>query len=257
MVQIKISVIQPDSLWEDKPANLDVLSDMISALPETDIIILPETFNTGFSMNPVLLCEQPESLTYKWMAAMAKLKSAGVCGSYIVKEGQHYFNRWVFVSPEKESWNYDKRHLFRMDGEENLFTPGNKRITFNFRGIRILPNICYDLRFPVWTRNRDDYDLIINSANWPAPRRDVWLTLLKARAIENQCFVAGANRVGTDGKGIRYGGDSILINPKGETIAIAGDEETSLTAKISLDELTRFRSEFPVSADADKFSLEI
>jgi omega-amidase len=254
---MKISVIQPDTLWEDKPVNLDVLSIMISALPETDIIILPETFNTGFSMNPEFLSEQPESVTYDWMAAMAKLTGAGICGSYIVKNGQDYFNRWVFVSPDKISWHYDKRHLFRIDGEENLFTPGNKRITFGFRGLRILPNICYDLRFPVWTRNRNDYDLIINSANWPAPRRDVWLTLLRARAIENQCFVAGANRVGTDGKGIRYCGDSMIISPKGEIIAVAGDEETSVTGDISLDELNQFRNKFPVGGDADKFSIEI
>lgn len=253
---MKISIIQPDTLWEDRPANLEALSDMISALPETDIIILPETFNTGFSMNPELLSEAPESYTFNWMSAMAKLKYAAICGSYIVKDGEDFYNRWIFVSPDNESWHYDKRHLFRMDGEEKLFTPGNKRIVLKFRGIRILPNVCYDLRFPVWSRNRNDYDLIINSANWPAPRRDVWLTLLRARAIENQCYVAGANRVGTDGKGIRYSGDSMLINPKGEIIEIAGDNETSLTAEISIDELNQFRKKFPVGEDADKFNFE-
>jgi omega-amidase len=254
---MKISIIQPDTLWEDKEANFDVLSEMISVLPETDIIILPETFNTGFSMNPELLSETSQSVTWKWMAAMAKLKCAGICGSYIVKDGEKYFNRWVFVSPDNETWHYDKRHLFRMSGEEYLFTSGCKRITLNFRGIRILPNVCYDLRFPVWTRNRNDYDLIINSANWPASRRDVWLTLLRARAIENQCFVVGANRVGTDGKGIRYCGDSMLISPKGEILAIGGDEETSVTAEISIDELNQFRNKFPVSGDADTFSVSI
>lgn len=254
---MKISIIQTDTLWEDKTANFDVLSDLITALPETDVIILPETFNTGFSMNPVLLSEQPESITYNWMAAMAELKNAGICGSYIVKEGTHYYNRWIFVSPDKKTWHYNKRHLFRMDGEENLFTPGNIRVTFSFRGTRILPNVCYDLRFPVWTRNRNDYDLIINSANWPAPRRDVWLTLLKARAIENQCYVAGANRIGTDGKDIGYCGDSLILSPKGDILATAGDIETSVTTEISLEELDLFRKKFPLERDADKFSFDL
>jgi omega-amidase len=254
---MKISIIQPDTLWEDKTANFDVLSDLITALPETDIIILPETFNTGFSMNPDLLSEQPESITFNWMAAMSELKNAGICGSYIVKEGTYFYNRWIFVSPDKKTWHYNKRHLFRMDGEENLFTPGNVRVTFNFRGIRILPNVCYDLRFPVWTRNRNDYDLIINSANWPASRRDVWLTLLKARAIENQCFVAGANRIGTDGKDIRYCGDSLILSPKGDIMAAAGDIETSVSTEISLEELNLFRKKFPLEKDADKFSLDL
>jgi len=254
---MKISILQPDTIWEEKTANFDVLSDMITSLPETDIIVLPETFNTGFSMNQEFLSEPPESITLEWMAAMAELKNAGICGSYIVKDGPNYFNRWNFVSPDKETWKYNKRHLFRMEGEEKLFSPGNERITFSFRGVRILPNVCYDLRFPVWTRNRNDYDLIINSANWPAPRRDVWLTLLKARAIENQSFVAGANRVGIDGNDIRYSGDSMLISPKGEIIAIAGDEESFISAEISLDELNQFRDKFPLNRDADTFYIEM
>ena len=195
---------------------------MISPLyNKTDIVVLPEMFNTGFSMNPEKLSESPESETFDWMKNIAEKGNFGICGSYIVKENMKFFNRWIFVSPEKESWHYDKRHLFSMAREDKFFSSGKTRLIFSFRGVRISPFICYDLRFPVWSRNRNDYDLMIIAANWPESRREVWITLLKARAIENQCYVAGANRIGTDGEGIKYCGDSVIINPRGEIIASA------------------------------------
>jgi omega-amidase len=254
---MKISIIQPDLAWEDKSRNLKNLGEMISPLyNNTDIVVLPEMFNTGFSMNPEQLSESSEAETFDWMKNIAQKGSFGLCGSYMVKENLQFFNRWVFVAPEKESWYYDKRHLFSMAGENKFFSPGKTRLIFSFRGLRISPYICYDLRFPVWSRNRNDYDLIIYAANWPESRISVWNTLIKARAIENQCYVAGANRIGTDGKGIKYCGDSMIIDPRGEIIASANpNEESSITGEISLTELSDFRKKFPVLKDADNFTI--
>jgi len=253
---MKISVIQPDSVWEDKQANFRKIEGLISEMNgKSDIVILPEMFTTGFSMNHEHLSEPPDGETFRWMAAIASDNNFGICGSYIVREYNNVFNRWVFVAPDKRSWHYDKRHLFRMGDEEKAFTPGEKRVVFRYRDIRICPNICFDLRFPVWSRNRNDYDLLINSACWPEPRRDVWLALLKARAIENQSFVAGANRTGTDGNGINHAGDSMIIGPMGEIISSAGNDEVILTAEISLTGLNKFRKKFPVQVDADKFTI--
>jgi len=256
---MKLTLIQPDIIWENKFRNLQRIGEMISSTPDgTDIIILPEMFNTGFSMNPAQLAESPQSVTFDWMHDIAAKFNSGICGSYIVSENKDFYNRWIFVSPDGEVWKYDKRHLFSMSGEESLFTRGEKRVVFNFRGIRICPNVCYDLRFPVWSRNRNDYDLLINSSNWPESRRDVWITLLKARALENQCFVAGVNRIGIDGTGIKYFGDSMIIGPKGKLIAEGiQNEESIVSGEISIDELSDFRKRFPVLDDSDDFTIEI
>ncbi len=253
---MRISVVQPDILWEDKSSNFRNYEGLMSKIKDPDIIILPEMFSTGFTDSIENHGEPPESETFDWMIHMAEKSSSGICGSYIVKAGNKYFNRFVFVSPERKSWFYDKRHLFKMDDVENNLTTGRKRLVFKFRGFRICPNICYDLRFPVWSRNRDDYDLLINSANWPMARRDVWIILLKARAIENLCYVAGANRIGTDGTGTKYCGDSMILGPKGEELASAEqNKECSVTADISLPELKAFRKKFPAHLDADKFKV--
>jgi predicted amidohydrolase len=253
---MKISIIQSDIAWEDKSRNFAKIEKSLHLLNGSDIVILPEMFNTGFTMNTEGMGEPPYSETFDWMIHISERGNFGICGSYIVRERGRFFNRWIFVTPEKKSWHYDKRHLFRMGDEEKSFTPGKKRITFRFRGVRISPNVCYDLRFPVWSRNRNDYDLLINSACWPASRRNVWITLLKARSIENQCFVAGANRIGIDGEGIKYCGDSLIINPYGEIIASSGrNEKCIISAEISLKELSAFRKKFPVLKDADDFSI--
>jgi predicted amidohydrolase len=255
---MRISVVQPDIVWENKTRNFRKYERMISQLHNPDIVVLPEMFSTGFTASSENQGEPPKSETFDWMIHMAEKSSSGICGSYIIKIGHKYVNRFVFVSPEKKSWFYDKRHTFRMSNVEDNFTPGNKRLVFKFRGFRICPGICYDLRFPVWTRNRNDYDLLLNSANWPMARRDVWITLLKARAIENLSFVAGANRIGTDGTGTKYCGDSLIFGPKGEEIASAGmDIECSITADISLQELKSFRKKFPAHLDADRFSINL
>jgi omega-amidase len=256
---MKIALVQFDIAWENRKVNLKKIESMLSDCPSgTDLVILPEMFNTGFSMNPAGLSEKPGSLTYKWMEEMAVRLNAAICGSYIVEQSGSYFNRWVFVSENKELVIYDKRHLFSPGGEDRLFTQGNARIVFQYRGLRILPTVCYDLRFPVWMRNRNDYDLLINSSNWPAPRQDVWKTLLKARAIENQCYVAGVNRTGIDGAGIKYSGESAILGPKGEILSAGGeDTECIVFSEINEEELSDFREKFPVLNDADDFTINI
>jgi predicted amidohydrolase len=256
---MNISVIQPDTVWEDKSLNFRNLSELMAPIfNKTDIVILPEMFNTGFSMNPEKLSEPSDGETKEWMLKMAGEGNFGLCGSYIVKENQNFFNRWVFVSPEKDAWHYDKRHLFSMGGEDKLFSAGKSGLIFKFRGAKITSHICYDLRFPVWSRNREEIDLIIYAANWPESRENVWNVLLKARAIENQCYIAGSNRIGTDGAGIKYCGDSLIISPRGEIIASAGSaEECVVSAKISLTDLSDFRKKFPVLNDADDFIINV
>jgi len=254
---MRLTLIQPDIIWENKFRNLERMGEMISAIPAgTDIIILPEMFNTGFSVDPVKLSEPPFSETFDWMKSISREKNCGVCGSYIVSENGGFYNRWIFVSPDNETWNYNKRHLFSPGDEDKMFTRGNERIVFVFRGMRICPNVCYDLRFPVWCRNRNDYDLLINSSNWPESRSNVWITLLKARALENQCFMAGVNRIGIDGTGIKYCGDSMILGPKGEIIAEGiQNEECLISGEISIDELADFRKKFPVLKDGDNFTI--
>lgn len=256
---MKISIIQSSLTWEDKTANLNRFGKIIQTLAnKSDLIILPETFNSGFSMNPEKLSEKQNGETLEWMKKAASAGNHGICGSYLVNENGSYYNRWVLISPEKETHIYNKRHLFSMGGEGRILTRGDSRIVFSFRGLRISPYVCYDLRFPVWSRSKNDCDLMIYAANWPEARRDVWNTLLKARAIENQCYVAGANLIGTDGEGINYCGDSQIINPRGEVIASASlNTEAVISADLSLPELNDFREKFPVYNDSDSFIINI
>ena len=255
---MKISVIQPEVAWENKSLNYQILSGILSPLyNKTDIVILPEMFNTGFSMNTLVLSEPMRGETFSWMKNMAENGNFGICGSYMIREGGSFYNRWVFVSPGNEIMYYDKRHLFSMGGEKDHFTPGKSRLVFAFRGMTISPYICYDLRFPVWSRNTEKSDLMIYASNWPDARQNVWNTLLKARAIENQCYVAGSNIVGKDGMEIFYSGESVIINPRGEIIASAKtDTNVSVTAEISLKDLNDFRKKFPVLDDADEFTFK-
>jgi omega-amidase len=255
---MKITLIQYDIVWENKLKNLEKLGSLVSSVPSgSEIVVLPETFNTGFSMDTEKLFEAPRSVTFDWMKSMSQKGNFGICGSYIVKEDDHFYNRWIFISPSGEYWQYDKRHLFSPGNEDKSFTPGNQRIVFKFRGLNICPNICYDLRFPVWSRIRNDYELLINSANWPESRREVWLTLLKARAIENVCFVAGANRVGTDGEGNKHCGDSMILGPRGNIIASdIQNKECYVSGEVSVADLLKFRKKFPVLDDADDFKIK-
>ncbi len=254
---MRISIVQYDIAWEDKEASFRRIEEILEGRnADPGIIILPEMFSAGFSMNAGLLAEPAGSVTHSWMAGLASGLDSGICGSYIVREGDRFFNRWIFVTPGGEFFSYDKRHLFSMGGEDRVFTSGKERLVFSFRGIRIFPIICYDLRFPVWSRNRNDYDLLVCSANWPAQRMAVWNTLLKARAIENQCFVAGSNRTGKDGSGIGYNGGSMICGPSGEVLAeMLPDREGLVETELDLSELGNFRERFPVMKDADDFSI--
>lgn len=254
LLKMRITILQPDLIWENVEANLSRLDGMMNSLRgHTDIIVLPEMFSTGFTMNTAL-CEEHHGRTFDWMKEQAVKGNFGVCGSYLVRDNQEAYNRFVFASPDTD-YHYDKRHLFSMGDEDKYFTPGRSRSIFEFRGMRISPFICYDLRFPVWSRNRNDYDLAIYVSSWPEARINVWNTLLPARAIENQCFVAGSNRVGCDGNGVCHTGMSRIINFRGEVMVSAAGEEGIISAELSLDELTTFRNKFNVLKDADDFNL--
>lgn len=255
---LRITLLQPDTYWENPDANRAELEEIIAGLEHaTDLIILPETFTTGFSGRAREVSEPMNFNTHKWMKMMAAQTQAAICGSVFISEHNKVFNRLLFVTPDGETIAYDKKHLFSMGAEGEQFTPGNKSIIINWKGWRIKPLICYDLRFPVWARNRDkEYDILMYSANWPASRSNVWNTLLPARAIENQCYVAGVNRVGTDGNGHNYIGESQVIDPKGMKIAKMESNPGSLSVHLSLKDLQAFREKFPVWRDADDFEIK-
>ena len=260
---LKTTLIQSDLYWQDVDANLAMFEEKIWEIEEhTDIIILPEMFNTGFSMDASRLAEPMNFKTFRWMNQMAKQKNAAIIGSYIIKEAGKHYNRLYWIDPDGSFDFYDKRHLFRMGNEHLTYTKGKKRMIREFRGWRIMPQICYDLRFPVWSRNQYnpatdtlDYDLLIYVANWPKARKTVWSTLLKARALENQCFTIGLNRTGSDGEGVAYDGHSTVYNYKGEAQNDISNQPTIQTIELNLDELKSFRKKFPNYLDWDGFEI--
>jgi omega-amidase len=254
-MNLRITLVQPNPVWEDKSANIAKITGMLDNIGQTDLIVLPETFSTGFTMNVKDLAETMDGAAVEWMRGLAGELHSVITGSVIISENGKYYNRLVWMTPDGTVKWYDKRHLFSM-GDENLyFTPGNERITVEYKGWKIRLLVCYDLRFPVWSRNHNDYDLLIYTANWPAARHQVWKTLLCARALENQCYCIGVNRVGQDGMGINYAGDSACINSRGEATWL-GDIETTHTFTLSLSNLHAFREKFPILKDRDGFILE-
>ena len=260
---MNITLVQTDLHWQDPVANRAMLEEKLFTLPEpTDLVVLPEMFTTGFTMEARALAEPMNLTTFKWLKQMAAQTNAAVTGSYVVQEnngsaGRRFHNRLIWMEPDGQFAHYDKRHLFRMAGEDGVYTAGTSRLIRVWRGWRICPLICYDLRFPVWSRNRQtaphqlDYDLLLYVANWPAPRQTAWDTLLQARAIENLSYVAGVNRVGIDGSGHMYLGGSALIDYKGEVIFRQYDTETVCQQSLSLTDLQAFRAKFPTYLDAD------
>lgn len=256
--KLKVAVCQFDLIWENRAANRAVIDDWLQkADKDTDVIFLPEMFSTGFSMDVEKLAEPMDGETIQWMKTRCNEHQLALCGSLIICENDRFFNRLVFVEPSGEIHFYNKRHLFTMGNEESHFQQGTERLIVNYKGWRICPMICYDLRFPVWSRNHNDYEILVYSANWPHARTEVWNTLLKARAIENQSFVIGANRVGVDGNDISYSGNSQLIGAKGMLLASVEDHlEGLVTAEFSYSKLMQFRSEFPVLNDADRFEFK-
>lgn len=255
METLNITLVQPDILWEQPAANLVNYARLLNGVGQTDLIVLPEMFTTGFSMQATRLHEPMDGSAIRWMKQMALQKKAAVTGTLIIEEKGRLYNRCIWVMPDGTTEHYDKRHLFTMSGEHQHFTPGGKRLVVEYLGWRFCPLICYDLRFPVWSRNTCNYDVLIYMTNWPASRHHVWKSLLVARAIENQAWCIGVNRVGTDGSGKNYRGDSALIDPKGFATFL-GNAPKVETFKISYSELHRFRKAFPVLNDRDEFTLD-
>lgn len=264
MQDLKITLVQSDLHWEDVEANLAMFEEKIWQIGNsTDVIILPEMFTTGFTMAAPKLAEHMNMRTFKWMKQMADQTGALILGSYIVTVHERYYNRLLWMEPGGNFKTYDKRHLFRMSNEHKVYTPGESMLIGTWKGWRICPLVCYDLRFPVWSRNRWDrqtnklsYDLQVYVANWPTARIDAWDTLLKARAIENLSYVAGVNRIGQDENGVEYNGRSSVMSPKGEPIFITEGSETSKTIELNAHSLEAFRDRFPAFLDGDEFSIE-
>lgn len=265
---LTITIIQPNTFWEKKEANFQMLQTKIEAIKEkTEVVILPEMFSTGFSMN-TSLSEKMDGETIGWMKKITHSKKIILTGSLIIEENGKYFNRLVWMLPDGKYGYYDKRHLFAFAKEDRYYTSGNKRLIASVKGWKINLLICYDLRFPVWSRQNTsflkkkkdlkpepEYDLLIYVANWPEKRNEAWKTLLKARAIENQCYVVGVNRVGEDGNKIIYSGDSMIIDPLGEIIYQKTKEEDVFTFTINKEKLYEIREKFPFWKDADEFKL--
>ncbi|MDL2265080.1 amidohydrolase [Parabacteroides sp. OttesenSCG-928-G07] len=257
---LRISMIQAHIIWEDRDENLGYYGELIRRVNgKADIVVLPETFSTGFSMNVEKLADTMEGPTISTIQGWAKKYNTAVTGSFIVKENGNCYNRGFFITPDEKQYFYDKRHLFRMANEDQYFSPGKKLTIIPYKGWNICLQVCYDLRFPVWSRNVNNaYDLLIYVANWPDARKKVWKTLLQARAIENMAFVCGVNRVGIDGKGFVYRGDSLLYSPKGKKLATAGKrEEITRTHTIEKKDLLELREKFPAWKDADSFTIDL
>ena len=255
MSTLKLSVLQQPLVWMDGPANLRFFDTLLADLQGRDLIVLPEMFTTGFAMEAAK-SSLAESDVIAWLQEKSAATQAMVAGSAAIQTSQGAVNRFFLVEPAGKVHFYDKRHLFRMAGEHEHYLAGEQREVIEWRGWRILPQVCYDLRFPVFSRNQNDYDLALYVANWPAPRALHWTTLLQARAIENQAYIAGCNCVGTDANGHQYSGDSRIISPLGEILA-AGEpyQPDCLHAELSLESLREYRERFPAWRDADAFSL--
>lgn len=259
MSTLHFTIIQTQLHWEDKGANLEMLSEKIKSISEyTEIIILPEMFNTGFSMQPEKLAETMEGPTIDWMKRMAEEKRAIITGSLIIIEGGKYYNRLIWILPNGQLGYYNKRHLFAFAGEDQHYTAGNKRLIASVKGWKINLQICYDLRFPVWARqaSNNEYDVLIYVANWPEKRSHAWKTLLVARAIENQAFVVGVNRVGLDGNNIAHSGNSMVVGPLGEVMYHCQDQEAVFQITLNREELETTRNQFPFWKDADFFTIQ-
>lgn len=261
MPSLTITIIQTNLHWEDKRANLKMLQQKIEDIKEkTEIVILPEMFTTGFSMKPEILAETMDGETVQWMKRIAVEKKIILTGSVIIEEDGKYFNRLIWMLPNGEYGVYDKRHLFAYADEHAHYAAGNKKLIASVKGWKINLQICYDLRFPVWTRqdfqSENKYDLLINVANWPEKRSIAWQTLLRARAIENQCFVVGVNRTGEDGNNIYYSGDSTIIDPSGEIVYEKNKEEEVVTYTLWKEKITETRNQFPFWKDADSFIIK-
>jgi omega-amidase len=262
MEDLKIAYIQTRLHWQNVALNLSHFASKLAEIKEqVDIIVLPEMFTTGFTMKTSGLAEKQDGIALKWMQEVARDKNAVVTGSLIFQEGNLFYNRLIWMQPDGNYKTYDKRHLFRMAGEQNEYAAGGERLVVQIKGWNICPLICYDLRFPVWSRNKMqneqyEYDVLIYVANWPERRAFAWKSLLVARAIENQSYLIGLNRVGEDGNGINYSGDSVVLNFLGETISSFEENVEGIgIVSFNYEKLTHFRNQFPAGLDADNFEI--
>lgn len=262
MSNLVITGIQTALHWENPAANLNMFEEKIKNIPgKTEIVVLPEMFSTGFSMKPGKLAETMNGETVNWMKRIAAEKKIILTGSVIIEEGEQYFNRLIWMLPNGEYGYYDKRHLFAYAGEDEHYTSGKKRLIASVKGWKINLLICYDLRFPVWARQQQnsegpEYDVLIYVANWPERRIHAWKTLLQARAIENQCYVIGVNRVGNDGNNIYHSGDSMVVDPLGEALYHKAHEEDIFTITLQKDKLEEVRQKLPFWKDGDQFIIQ-
>jgi len=259
MPSLTISLIQRALHWEDKEKNLQQFGEVIAALPPVaQVAVLPEMFSTGFSMKPEALAETMDGPTLSWMKETARQYRKIITGSVIIEEDGHYYNRLIWMLPNGVFHHYDKRHLFGYAGEDQHYSAGDKRLIVRVNGWKLCLQVCYDLRFPVWARQQSatgeaEYDILVYVANWPQRRSHPWKTLLQARAIENQCYVIGVNRIGDDGNGIYHSGDSMLVDPLGNTLWQQADEPAVYTHTFEPEALAEVRNHFPFLRDADQF----
>lgn len=255
--KLNIVIIQSDIFWENPKENRNVFTKKINAISSiTDVVILPEMFTTGFTMQPEKCAELMNGSTVSWMKELSIANHVAIVGGLIIREEEKYYNRLVFIHPNGKVDFYDKRHLFTYGGEEKVYTSGNKRLIVDYKGWKICPLICYDLRFPVWSRNNDDYDVLIYVANWPKPRISAWNTLLKARSIENMCYTIGVNRVGVDRNNLQYIGHSQAINMFGNELITSEEKECIFEISCDKNELELTRNKFQFLNDKDSFSIE-
>ena len=253
---LRVTMIQADLAWQDPATNRRNLAAHFRGLAgHTDLIVLPEMFTTGFSMAADSLAETMAGATVGWLREEAAAIGCAITGSLIVEENGRHYNRLVWATPDGNLAHYDKRHLFRMAREQEHYAAGRRRLVVELKGWRLCPLVCYDLRFPVWSRSRGDYDVLLYVANWPARRRAAWSALLRARAIENVCYVVGVSRVGKDGNGASYSGDSIALDFLGQVLGGDRDGEFVETVVLDRESLASFRRDFPVHLDADDFEL--
>jgi len=254
---LTFALIQSDLVWENPQANLLHFEQLLNSLTKSvDVIVLPEMFTTGFSMSSESLAEKVNGSTVDWMKLFAEKKDAVIVGSIIICDDNRYYNRLHWVCPDGTVSYYDKKHLFSLANENKHYESGTKRLIIEYKGWKFCPLICYDLRFPIWSRNDCDYDCLIYIANWPSARIGAWSILLKARAIENQCYVLGVNRIGMDGSGINYNGGTVAIDAKGQILTSVENESSGIAIfEVDKESQRKFREKFPVLLDRDDFEL--
>ena len=253
---MKIASIKTNLIWEKPNENKALLQEKINAISQyVDLIVLPEMFTSGFTMNPKIVAETMEGETIKWLKNLAKAKNCAITGSLVIIENKNFYNRLVFVFPNGEIQTYDKKHLFSLAGEDKIYTSGTKKLIIDYKGFKICPLICYDLRFPVFSRNVEDYDVLLYVANWPKPRINAWDILLKARSVENMSYVIGVNRVGIDGNNHEYIGHSNAIDFLGNELIETSENEEVFTVELNKNILLETRQKLGFLNDRDKFTL--